>query len=249
MSPFTLFLIAIAIILAFLIFSGLRVAQQYERGVIFILGRLAGAKGPGLFWIPPFISRMHKVDLRIVRLLLPPQEALTSDTVTLTITAVTYFSIVDPVRAVVNVTNIHEATTQLGQTTLREVVGHLELDEVLAQREKMKQEIQTRLDEATERWGVKVTAVEIKDIDLPETMQRAMAKQAEAEREKRAKLIHAEGEVQASEQLVQAAQVISSQPSTLQLRYLETLSRIATEKNSTVILPLPTISKEEPGNH
>jgi regulator of protease activity HflC (stomatin/prohibitin superfamily) len=153
------------------------------------------------------------------------------------------------VRAIVNVTNVHEATTQIGQTTLRHVVGHLELDEVLAQREKMKQEIQTRLDEATERWGVKVSAVEIKEVELPEAMQRAMSKQAEAEREKRAKLVHAEGEVQASEQLVQAAQVISSQPSTLQLRYLETLSRIAAEKNSTVILPLPTVRKEEPGNH
>ncbi|HEX9131223.1 MAG TPA: SPFH domain-containing protein, partial [Ktedonobacteraceae bacterium] len=227
------------LILLMILFSAIRVVQQYERGVIFVLGRLTGAKGPGIFLVPPFITRMIKVDLRVVTLTVPPQEVISRDNVTIKVTAVVYFYVVDPVAAVVNVMNYMQATTQIGQTTLRNVLGQSELDELLAQRNKINRELQTMIDEHTERWGVKVTAVEIKDVELPPSMQRAMAKQAEAEREKRAKIIHAEGELQASAQLAQAANVIGSQPATLQLRYLQTLTEIAVEKNSTIIFPLP----------
>ena len=239
MGLLVLFLAVVVIALGLFALSGLRVVQQYERGVIFILGRLTGAKGPGLFWVPPMITRMINVDLRIVTLNVPPQEVITRDNVTIKVTAVIYFYVADPSAAVVDVMNFIQATTQIGQTTLRNVLGQGELDELLAQRARMNQELQTIIDEHTERWGVKVTAVEIKDIELPSTMQRAMAKQAEAEREKRAKVIHAQGELQASAQLAQAAGVISSQPSALQLRYLQTLTEIAVEKNSTIIFPLP----------
>src|SRR5256885_1380349 len=238
----TLFLSLVSVIIVVIIFmalSGLRVVQQYERGVIFVLGRLTGAKGPGLFWVIPIISRMVKVDLRIVTLTVPPQEVITRDNVTIKVTAVLYFYVVDPTSAVVNVMNFMQATTQIGQTTLRNVLGQSDLDELLSQRNKINRELQAIIDEHTERWGVKVTAVEIKDIELPITMQRAMAKQAEAEREKRAKIIHAEGELQASTQLAQAAAVIGSQPNAMQLRYLQTLTEIAVEKNSTIIFPLP----------
>src|SRR6266487_267991 len=230
---------AIVLVLVIIALSAIRVVQQYERGVIFVLGRLIGAKGPGIFLVPPFISRMTKVDLRIVTLTVPPQEVITRDNVTVKVTAVIYFYVVDPAAAITNVVNFLQATTQIGQTTLRNVLGQSELDELLSQRNKINRELQTIIDEHTERWGVKVTAVEIKDIELPATMQRAMAKQAEAEREKRAKIIHAQGELQASSQLAQAAQVIGSQPATLQLRYLQTLTEIAVEKNSTIIFPLP----------
>jgi len=229
----------IVVIVLLLFLSAIRIVQQYERGVIFVLGRLIGAKGPGLFLVPPFVTRMIKVDLRIVTLTVPPQEVITRDNVTIKVTAVIYFYVVDPAHAVVNVMNFIQATTQIGQTTLRNVLGQSELDELLSQRNKINRELQAIIDETTERWGVKVTAVEIKDIELPVTMQRAMAKQAEAEREKRAKVIHAEGELQASAQLAQAAQMIGSQPATLQLRYLQTLTEIAVEKNSTIIFPLP----------
>src|SRR5437868_6569845 len=229
----------IVLILLMVLFSAIRIVQQYERGVIFVLGRLIGAKGPGLFLVPPFISRMTKVDLRIVTLTVPPQEVISRDNVTIKVTAVIYFYVVDPAHAVVNVMNFIQATTQIGQTTLRNVLGQSDLDELLSQRNKINRELQAIIDEHTERWGVKVTAVEIKDVELPATMQRAMAKQAEAEREKRAKIIHAQGELQASAQLAQAAQVIGSQPATLQLRYLQTLTEIAVEKNSTIIFPLP----------
>jgi regulator of protease activity HflC (stomatin/prohibitin superfamily) len=229
----------IILILVFLALSGIRIVQQYERGVIFILGRLIGAKGPGVFWVPPIITRMVKVDQRIVTHTVPPQEVITRDNVTIKVAAVLYFYVVNPADAVVNVMNFFQATTQIGQTTLRNVLGQSDLDELLAERNKINRELQTIIDEHTERWGVKVTAVEIKDIELPVTMQRAMAKQAEAEREKRAKIIHAEGELQASTQLAQAAGVIASQPSALQLRYLQTLTEIAVEKNSTIVFPLP----------
>src|SRR5438105_2610847 len=229
----------IVLILLMVLFSAIRIVQQYERGVIFVLGRLTGAKGPGLFLVPPFISRMTKVDLRIVTLTVPPQEVITRDNVTIKVTAVIYFYVVDPAAAVVNVVSFLQATTQIGQTTLRNVLGQSELDELLSQRNKINRELQAIIDEHTERWGVKVTAVEIKDIELPATMQRAMAKQAEAEREKRAKIIHAEGELQASTQLAQAANIIGSQPSALQLRFLQTLTEIAVEKNSTIVFPLP----------
>jgi regulator of protease activity HflC (stomatin/prohibitin superfamily) len=240
MSPIVV-IVVVTIVLVLVIFalSGVRVVQQYERGVIFILGRLTGAKGPGLFWVPPIITHMVKVDLRIVTLTVPPQDVITRDNVTIKVAAVVYYYVVDPIAAVVNVVNFGQATTQIGQTTLRNVLGQSELDELLAQRTKVNRDLQAIIDEHTERWGVKVTAVEIKDIDLPAAMQRAMAKQAEAEREKRAKVIHAEGELQASAALAQAANVISSQPSALQLRYLQTLTEIAVEKNSTIVFPLP----------
>ncbi len=231
--------VLLVIIVLMLLFSAIRVVQQYERGVIFVLGKLSGAKGPGIFLVPPFVTRMTKVDLRVVTLTVPPQEVITRDNVTIKVTAVVYFYVVDPVAAVVNVMNYMQATTQIGQTTLRNVLGQSEMDELLAQRNKINRELQTIIDEHTERWGIKVTAVEIKDVELPASMQRAMAKQAEAEREKRAKIIHAEGELQASTQLAQAANVIGSQPATLQLRYLQTLTEIAVEKNSTIIFPLP----------
>jgi regulator of protease activity HflC (stomatin/prohibitin superfamily) len=240
MDPIVLIVIgAIVLVLVIFALSGLRVVQQYERGVIFILGRLTGAKGPGVFWVPPIITRMIKVDLRIVTLTVPPQEVITRDNVTMKVAAVIYYYVVDPSAAVVNVVNYNQATSQIGQTTLRNVVGQSALDELLAQRTKINHELQIIIDEHTERWGIKVTAVEIKEIELPVSMQRAMAKQAEAEREKRAKIIHAEGELQASAALAQAANVISSQPSALQLRYLQTLTEIAVEKNSTIIFPLP----------
>src|SRR6266581_377269 len=229
----------VVIIVLMLLSSAIRVVQQYERGVIFVLGKLTGAKGPGIFLVPPFVTRMIKVDLRVVTLTVPPQEVISRDNVTIKVTAVVYFYVVDPVSAVVNVMNYMQATTQIGQTTLRNVLGQSDLDELLSQRNKINRELQTIIDEHTERWGVKVTAVEIKDVELPSTMQRAMAKQAEAEREKRAKIIHAQGELQASNQLAQAAQVIGSQPAALQLRYLQTLPEIAVEKNSTIVFPLP----------
>jgi regulator of protease activity HflC (stomatin/prohibitin superfamily) len=240
MDPVVLIVvIVVVVIVLMLVFSAIRVVQQYERGVIFVLGRFTGAKGPGIFLVPPFITRMIRVDLRIVTLTVPPQEVITRDNVTVKVTAVIYFYVVNPEHAVVNVMNYLQATTQIGQTTLRNVLGQSELDELLSQRNKINRELQAIIDEHTERWGVKVTAVEVKDIELPATMQRAMAKQAEAEREKRAKIIHAEGELQASAQLAQAASVIGSQPATLQLRYLQTLTEIAVEKNSTIIFPLP----------
>jgi len=240
MNPLALVVIGtIVLLLVILALSAIRVVQQYERGVIFVLGRLTGAKGPGLFLVPPLISRMMKVDLRIVTLTVPPQEVITRDNVTIRVTAVVYFYVVDPIAAVVNVVNFNQATTQIGQTTLRNILGQSELDELLAERKKINRDLQLIIDEQTEQWGVKVTAVEIKDVELPPSMQRAMAKQAEAEREKRAKVIHAQGELLASTQLAQAAEVIGSQPAALQLRYLQTLTEIAVEKNSTIIFPLP----------
>jgi regulator of protease activity HflC (stomatin/prohibitin superfamily) len=232
-------LAALVLVLVIIALSAIRVVQQYERGVIFVLGRLIGAKGPGLFLVPPFISCMVKVDLRIVTLTVSPQELITRDNVTIRVTAVIYFYVVDPIAAVVRVVNFNQATSQIGQTTLRNVLGQSELDELLAERNKINRDLQAIIDEQTERWGMKVTAVEIKDVELPATMQRAMAKQAEAEREKRAKVIHAEGEWLASTQLAQAAAVIGTQPAALQLRYLQTLTEIAVEKNSTIVFPLP----------
>ncbi|GHO66238.1 membrane protein [Ktedonobacter sp. SOSP1-52] len=240
MNLFAMFVYGVIVaLLVWVAFSAIRVVQQYERGVVFVLGRLIGAKGPGLIFVPPLISRVSKVDLRIITLTVPPQEVITRDNVTIKVTAVLYFYVVDPIAAIVNVMDFHQATTQIGQTTLRNVLGQSELDELLAQRNKVNRDLQTIIDEQTEGWGVKVTAVEIKDIELPVTMQRAMAKQAEAEREKRAKVIHAQGELQASTQLAQAAEILGSQPAALQLRYLQTLTEVAVEKNSTIIFPLP----------
>ena len=234
-----LFGVIIVLLILLLISGTIRIVQQYERGVTFILGRFAGVRGPGLFFVPPFVTKVIVVDLRIVTLTVPPQEVISRDNVTIKVTAVIYFRVLDPEAAVVNVMNFLQATTQIGQTTLRNVLGQSELDELLSQRDKINRELQAIIDEHTERWGVKVTAVEIKDVELPVTMQRAMAKQAEAEREKRAKIIHAQGELQASAQLAQAANVLGSQPSALQLRFLQTLTEIAVEKNSTIIFPLP----------
>lgn len=231
--------VVIILLLLFIIPSSMRVIQQYERGVVFVLGRLRGVSGPGLIFIPPFVSRVVKVDLRIVTMQVPPQEVITRDNVTIRVAAVIYFYVVNPEAATINVVHYVDASMQIGQTTLRNVLGQSDLDELLAYREKLNTNLQTIIDQHVERWGVKVTAVAIKDVELPSTMQRAMAKQAEAEREKRAKIIHAEGELQASTQLAQAASIMSAQPSAIQLRYLQTLTEIAVEKNSTIIFPLP----------
>jgi regulator of protease activity HflC (stomatin/prohibitin superfamily) len=229
----------LVVIVILFILAGLRVVNQYERAVVFVLGRLIGSKGPGLFWIVPFISRMRKIDLRIVTIELPPQEGVTRDNVTVKVSAVVYFYVVNPNDAVNQVMDYYRATVQIAQTTLRNVLGQSELDQVLSDREVINRKVQSIIDEHTERWGIKVTAVEIKDVELPTTMQRAMAKQAEAEREKRAKVLLAQGEFQAAQTLADAARVIATEPATLQLRYLQTLTEIAVEKNSTIIFPLP----------
>lgn len=229
----------VGVILLFLLFSAVRVVQEYERGVIFRLGRFVGAKGPGLFFIIPFIDRMVKVDLRTITLDVPAQEGISRDNVTLKVNAVVYFRVIDPGKAIIQVEDYRRATWLIAQTTLRNVIGQSDLDELLAHREKVNNQLQRIIDEQTEPWGIKVALVEVKDVELPQTMQRAMAKQAEAEREKRAKIIHAEGEFEASKQLAAAAEVIGSQAATLQLRYLQTLTEIAVEKNSTIIFPVP----------
>jgi regulator of protease activity HflC (stomatin/prohibitin superfamily) len=222
-----------------LISAAVKVVQEYERGVIFRLGRLVGAKGPGLFFIIPIVDRMVKIDLRVITLDIPSQDCITNDNVTVKVNAVAYYRIVDPELAVVAIEDYRRATWQIAQTSLRNVIGQSQLDEMLAHREKINEQLQTIIDEQTEPWGVKVSVVEVKDVELPQTMQRAMARQAEAEREKRAKIIHAEGEYQASQQLAAAAEVIQSQPASIQLRYLQTLTEIAVEKNSTIIFPVP----------
>jgi regulator of protease activity HflC (stomatin/prohibitin superfamily) len=219
--------------------AAIKIVQEYERGVIFRLGRLIGAKGPGLFFIIPFIDRMVKVDLRVVTLDVPAQECITRDNVTVKVNAVAYFRVVEPTSAIVQVEDYKRATWQIAQTTLRNVIGQSELDELLAHRERINTKLQQIIDEQTEPWGIKVSIVEIKDVELPATMQRAMARQAEAEREKRAKIIHAEGEYQAAQTLAQAAETIGRVPAAIQLRYLQTLTEIATEKNSTIIFPVP----------
>lgn len=241
MDPVTLSVAGAIIVVLLLLFllAGLRVVNQYERGVVFVLGRLRGAKGPGVFWVPPFISTMRKIDLRIVTIELPPQEGVTRDNVTVRVSAVVYFYVVNPSDAVNNVLDYYRATVQIAQTTLRNVMGQSELDQLLASREEINRSVQQIIDEHTERWGIKVTTVELKDVELPQTMQRAMAKQAEAEREKRAKVLLAQGEFQAAQTLADAAKVISTEPAALQLRYLQTLTEIAVEKNSTIIFPLP----------
>jgi regulator of protease activity HflC (stomatin/prohibitin superfamily) len=229
----------LVIIFLVLVSSAIKIVQEYERGVIFRLGRLVGAKGPGLFFIIPIVDRMMKVDLRVVTLDVPTQEAITRDNVTVKVNAVVYFRVINPSDAIVQVEDYRRATWNISQTTLRNVIGQSELDEVLAHREKINQTLQLIIDEATEPWGIKVSVVEVKDVELPQTMQRAMARQAEAEREKRAKIIHAEGEFNAAEQLAGAAAMLAKQPAGIQLRYLQTLTEIAVEKNSTIIFPVP----------
>ena len=222
-----------------LFFQAVRIVQEYERGVIFRLGRLVGARGPGLFFLIPFVERMVKVDLRVVTLDVPAQECITRDNVTVKVNAVVYFRVMDPSMAIVNVENYQRATWLVSQTTLRSVLGQSELDELLSQREQINAELCRIIDEETEPWGIKVSMVEVKDVELPSSMQRAMAKQAEAEREKRAKIIHAEGEYTASEQLAMAAERLALHPTAMQLRYLQTLTEIGVEQNSTVIFPVP----------
>ncbi|MFH1650622.1 MAG: slipin family protein [Chloroflexota bacterium] len=232
--------IGIVVLFVLIVVSmAVRVVTEYERGVIFRLGRLIGAKGPGLFLIIPFVDRMIKVDLRVVTMDVPSQEVITRDNVTVRVNAVVYFRVVDPEASVVKVLDHIRATSQISQTTLRNVLGQSELDELLMQREKLNQMLQKIIDEHTDPWGVKVSTVEIKEVELAEEMKRSMAAQAEAERERRAKIIHAEGELQASEKLAQAAHVIGREPTAIQLRFLSTLTEIASEKNSTIIFPIP----------
>jgi regulator of protease activity HflC (stomatin/prohibitin superfamily) len=226
-------------VLVVLLSSSVRVVQEYERGVIFRLGRLVGARGPGLFFLIPGVERMVKVDLRVITMDVPSQEAITRDNVTVKVNAVVYFRVVDPDAAVTKVLDFIRATSLIAQTTLRSVLGQVELDDLLTNRERVNQELQRIIDEQTDAWGIKVTAVEVRDIELPETMQRAMARQAEAEREKRAKVIHAQGEFEAAERLAEAARIINTQEAGLQLRYLQTLTEISSERNSTIVFPLP----------
>jgi len=230
------FLIVFLFILAA---SAIKILREYERGVIFRLGRLIGAKGPGLIFIIPGIDKLLRISLRLVTLDIPPQDVITRDNISIKVNAVVYFRVMDPNKAVVEVENYLYATSQLAQTTLRSVVGQADLDELLSQRDKINLKLQDILDKHTEPWGIKVSLVETKQVDLPESMQRAIAKQAEAEREKRAKIIHAEGEYQAAEKLSQAANIISVNPAALQLRFLQTLAEVSTEKNSTIIFPVP----------
>jgi regulator of protease activity HflC (stomatin/prohibitin superfamily) len=231
--------IVVAIIVLIIISMSVKIVTEYERGVIFRLGRLIGAKGPGLFLIIPFVDRMMKVDLRVVTMDVPQQEVITRDNVTVRVNAVVYFRVVDAEAAVVKVLDHIRATSQISQTTLRNVLGQGELDELLTQREKLNQRLQQIIDQHTDPWGVKVSVVEIKEVELDDSMKRSMAAQAEAERTRRAKIIHAEGELQASEKLAQAGTIMAKEPVTLQLRYLQTLTEIATERNSTLIFPLP----------
>ena len=226
-------------VLAVLVFSGLRVLQEYERGVIFRLGRMVGAKGPGLIFVIPGIDRLVKVSLRIVTADVPPQDVVTRDNVSIAVNAVVLFRVVDPIKSVLAVESYLETTYQYAQTTLRSVLGSVELDDVLSEREALNKRIQTILDQHTEPWGIKVSAVEIKQVDLPKEMQRAMATQAEAERQRRGKVIAAAGEAQAAEKLVEAAEKLQRYPAALQLRYLQTLQEIASENSSTTIFPIP----------
>jgi regulator of protease activity HflC (stomatin/prohibitin superfamily) len=234
-----MYLIVPAVILLFLLVTAIRIMNEYERGVIFTLGRYTGTKGPGIIFVIPFVQRMVRMDLRTIVLDVPTQDVISRDNVSVKVNAVVYFRILEPSRAVIQVANPFEATSQLAQTTLRSVLGQHELDEMLSQRDKLNVDIQRILDQATDAWGIKVANVEIKHVDLDETMIRAMAKQAEAERTRRAKVIHAEGEKQAAAMLVDAAHALSADPRAMQLRYLQTLTDIANERTSTIVFPLP----------
>jgi regulator of protease activity HflC (stomatin/prohibitin superfamily) len=223
----------------YILSSAIKILKEYERGVVFRLGRIIPLKGPGLVLIWPIIDKMVKVSLRTVTMDVPPQDIITKDNITVKVNAVVYFRPVDPIKAVTAVEDFYYATSQIAQTSLRSILGQSQLDDLLAKREELNAELQKVIDQQTEPWGVKVTAVEVKNVDLPQEMLRAIAKQAEAERERRAKIIHAEGELQAAQKLADAAKIISSESSTLQLRFLQTLTEIATEKNSTIIFPVP----------
>jgi len=232
-------MLAVIVLVVIFLINAIRILNEYERGVIFRLGRIIAAKGPGVILLIPLIDRMQKVSLRLVTMDVPPQDVITRDNVSIKVSAVIYFRVIDPVKAIVMVENYLYATTQLAQTTLRSVCGQAELDELLAARDKINSELQDILDKHTEPWGIKVTVVELKNIDLPQEMQRAMARQAEAERDRRAKVINAEAEFQASAQLAEAAKVIQDHPVALQLRFLQTLNEVASENNSTTIFPVP----------
>jgi len=233
------FVVIVVVFIALVVFSSVKVLNEYERGVMLSLGRFTGIKGPGIVVVWPVLQQIRRVDLRVIVLNVPPQDIITRDNVSVKVNAVVYFRIVDPSKAVLQVTNPMEATSQVAQTTLRSVLGQHEMDDLLSQREKLNSDIQVILDQATEAWGIKVANVEIKDVDLDESMIRAMAKQAEAERTRRAKIIHAEGESQAAQTLVEAAANLARQPSAMQLRYLQTLADISHEKTQVIIFPLP----------
>jgi regulator of protease activity HflC (stomatin/prohibitin superfamily) len=229
----------VALIVFIILAAAIRIVQEYERGVIFRLGRVTGAKGPGLFFIIPIIDRMVKVNLQIVTLDVPPQDIITRDNVTVRVNAVCYFQVFQPVKAVVEIQNYLFATSQIAQTTLRAVLSKVDLDQILGERDRLNSDLQRIIDDLTDPWGIKVALVEIKDVDLPTEMQRAMARQAEAERERRAKIINAEGEFQAAERLAQAAAVIARHPIAYQLRFLQTITEVSSEKNSTLVVPIP----------
>jgi regulator of protease activity HflC (stomatin/prohibitin superfamily) len=231
--------VVLAILVVIVLFSAIKILREYERGVIFRLGRLIAQKGPGLILLIPIVDRMVRVDLRTVTLNIPPQEVITRDNVPSRVNAVAYFRVIDPNKAIVEVENFLLATSQISQTALRSVLGKAELDQLLSERERLNEELQKIIDESTEPWGVKVTAVEIKDVEIPEQMQRAMARQAEAERERRAKIINSEGEYQAAQKLTDAADIISTNSASLQLRYLQTLLEIGSNQNTTIVFPLP----------
>ncbi len=239
MAEFSTYLSVIVLFVIIILASAIRILREYERGVIFRLGRLIGSKGPGLIILIPIVDRMVRVSLRTVVMDVPPQDVITKDNVSLKVNAVVYFRVVQAEKAIVEVEHFLDATSQLSQTTLRSVLGQSQLDELLAERDKINQELQKIIDNQTEPWGIKVSNVEVKHVDLPPEMQRAMARQAEAERERRAKVIHADGEFQASKKLREAADVISENPTALQLRFLQTLTEVASEKNSTTIFPVP----------
>jgi len=232
-------LIPVVVLLLFLLTNMVKVLREYERGVVFRLGRLAGVRGPGLIILIPFIEKMVKVELRTIAFDVPPQDIITRDNVSVKVNAVLYFRVVDPGRAIVEVADFMYATSQLAQTTLRSVLGEAELDQLLSDRERINEQLQAILDRHTDPWGIKVSMVEIKHVDLPQEMQRAMARQAEAERERRAKIITAEGEFQASEKIAAAAKIIGAEPAAIQLRFLGTLSEVAAEHNSTIVFPVP----------
>jgi regulator of protease activity HflC (stomatin/prohibitin superfamily) len=238
-SPIPLGILIIIFFGIILLFNMIKVLREYERGVIFRLGRLIGLKGPGLIILIPGIDKMVRVDLRVITYDIPPQDVITRDNVSLKVNAVLYFQVVDANRAIVSVANFFEATSQIAQTTLRSVLGQQQLDDLLANREKINTELQRIIDEQTEPWGVKVSVVEVKNVDLPPEMTRAIAKQAEAERERRSKVIHAEGEAQAAQKLAEAATIIATAPNAMQLRFLQTLVEVSAEKNSTIIFPVP----------
>ncbi|MCX7785145.1 MAG: slipin family protein [candidate division WOR-3 bacterium] len=232
-------IIILVIIILIIISSMIKILREYERGVIFRLGRLIGVKGPGLIILIPFIDRMVKISLRVITLDVPPQDVVTRDNVSVSVNAVAYFRVFNPAKAVVEVEDYRYATSQIAQTTLRSVLGEYELDDLLSKREMINHRLQKIIDEQTDPWGIKVSMVEVKHVDIPETMRRAIARQAEAERERRAKIIHADGEFQAAEKLRDAANVLAQTPVSVQLRFLQTLTEIATEKNSTIIFPIP----------